>query len=490
MSRRSKKLDRIIAEISSKIEELQQENAQLRQENAQLRQENAQLRARVEDLEEQLRTDSSNSSKPPSSDPPGTKRRRKGKRKRKPGGQPGHAGKTRELLPPEQVDEIVPCPPPDRCGCGGDVVPDGQEPRRHQQLELPEQLVWCTEFQQGSGICDKCGKVHYGELPEGTPPGMLGPRAMASVGLMSGKYHLSKRQIEEIWRDLFGARISLGTVSNIEARVSAALVAPVDEARSYVKQQAVVHADETSHKVAGKKAWLWAAVTSLVSVFLIRPSRATAEAVKLLGKGFAGILVSDRWSGYTWIDPAWRQLCWAHLIRDLTKIAARGGRSEEIANAILEHVKEMFVLWRMLQDGKRKRPWFRRRMVGIRADIELLLAQGEKCGHAKTQRTCKRILKLKAALWTFVEHEGVEPTNNLAERTIRPYVLWRKVSFGTQSDRGNRFVERMLTVSATCRLQQRNVLDYLTDAISAFYLGQPIPSLLPTEEMVQALAAA
>jgi len=461
--------------------ELRQENAELRQENAELRQENAELRARVEELEEKLRTDSSNSSKPPSSDPPGTKKRAKRRRKRKRGGQPGHEGKTRELLPPDEVDEIVPCPTAPLCDCGGAVLPDGEAPRRHQQLELPEKLVWVTEYQQESGVCAKCGKTHHGELPEGTPPGLLAPRAMASVGLLSGKYRLSKRQVEEIWSDLFGSPISLGTVSNTEERVSAVLAAPVDEARTHVQQQDVVHADETSHKIAGKKAWMWVAVTSLVAVFLIRPSRATVEAVRLLGEAFAGILVSDRWSAYTWIDAGRRQLCWAHLIRDVVKISARGGRSEEIADAILVHVQEMFVLWRMLQDGKRQRAWFRRKMVSIRAEIEQLLEQGAECGHVKTQRTCKRILKLKAALWTFVDHEGVDPTNNLAERIIRAYVLWRKVSFGTQSERGNLFVERMLTVSATCRLQERNVLEYLTDAVTAFYKNQPIPTLLPSE---------
>ena len=203
-----------------------------------------------------------------------------------------------------------------------------------------------------------------------------------------------------------------------------------------------------------------------------------------------GILVSDRWGAYSWVDAIRRQLCWAHLIRDLVKIEARGERSEEIASAILEYVKEMFVLWHMYQEDKRQRRWLQRKMKVIREEVEHLLEQGTLCGQVKTQRTCKRILKLRDALWTYVDVPGVEPTNNLAERTIRSYVLWRKASFGTQSERGNQFVERMMTVSATCRQQERNVLEYVTAAVRAHVLGQAIPSLLPqaTSEITAAAA--
>jgi transposase len=208
-------------------------------------------------------------------------------------------------------------------------------------------------------------------------------------------------------------------------------------------------------------------------------SRGAESAKELLGAAFAGILVADRRGAYTWVDAARRQLCWAHLIRDFTKISERGGRSAEIANALLEYVKEMFALWHLYRKGKRGRPWWQRKMRPIRKAVEDLLAQGAVCGHSKTEETCTRILKLKAALWTFVDVPGVEPTNNIAERTIRPYVLWRKASFGTQSERGSLFVERMLTVSATCKQQNRNVLQYVTEAVCAFYQGETIPSLLP-----------
>jgi transposase len=469
--------------IISKIDALQQENAELREANAELRRDNAELRARVEELEEKLRSDSSNSSKPPSSDPPWAdpkrQKRTRDKGKRKPGGQPGHEGNTRDLLPPDQVDEFVECHPPEYCSCGGQVACDDEDPQRLQNLELPESKAYVTEFLIFCGFCERCGRLHLGKLPSGAPAGVLGPRAMAVVAILSGKYHLSKRQVEEVLQDLLGIQVSLGTVSNTEARVSAALEQPVEEAKAFVREQAVVYADETGHKVAGKKAWMWTAVTAAVSVFLIRFSRGARAAKELLGATFGGVLVSDRWGAYNWVDATRRQLCWSHLIRDLVKIEARGGRSAEIASAILDYVKEMFVLWHTFQEGKRQRRWLQRQMKVIREEVENLLEQGTVCGHAKTQKTCQRILKLKNALWTYVDVPSVEPTNNSAERTIRPYVLWRKVSFGTQSERGNLFVERMMTVSATCRQQNRNVLEYVTAAVRAYLRGEAVPSLLP-----------
>ena len=349
-------------------------------------------------------------------------------------------------------------------------------------MELLEIHTMVREFLLHSGKCQRCGRAHIADLPPGAPGGILGPRAMAVVAVITGKYHLSKRQAAELLKDLLGLEVSVGTISNTEDRVSAAVERSVEEAKTYVQEQAIVHADETGHKVAGKKAWVWTAVTELVAVFLVRTTRGAVAAKELLGAAFKGILVSDRWGGYGWVPVRRRQLCWAHLLRDLKKIAERGGRSEEIGNAILEYVYKMFSLWHLHRQGKRSRRWLQRKMKPIRAGIEGLLAEGQVCGHLKTQRTCARILKKKVALWTFVQVPGVEPTNNLAERMVRPYVLWRKSSFGTQSARGNTFVERILTVSSTCRLQNRNVLEYVTAAVEADLEQRPAPSLLPDEE--------
>lgn len=465
------------------------EIVELRAEVAHLLEENKALRAKVATLEEKLGTNSSNSSKPPSSDPPSVEKKKKKKGKRKRGGQPGHEGKTRQLLPADQVDEFVLCPLPETCECDASVEQDGP-PERRQVWDLPPIKPLVVEYQILSGRCLKCGRTHRGRLPEGMPSGMLGPRAMATVGVLSGKYHLSKRSIESLLTDLSGLKISLGTVSHTEERVSAALAHPVEDAQSYVREQAVVHADETGHKVAGKKAWMWVAVTNWVSVFLIRLGRGRREAEELLGKAFRGILVSDRWSAYNFVDTVRRQLCWAHLLRDFKKISERGGRSEQIANEILRYVWRMFHLWHFVCEGSRNHDWFQGEMGEVRRGVEDLLEQGAACGYPKTERTCRRILKMKAALWTFVDHEGIEPTNNLAERTVRPYVLWRKNSFGTQSVRGNRFVERMMTISATCKQQGRNVLDYVTAAIEAHLRGDDAPTLLPDEGEADSARAA
>jgi transposase len=444
----------------------------------------AALRRRLEELEERLRTDSHNSSKPPSSDPPSSPGARgpngKPRGERKPGGQPGHEGRGRPLVPPEKLAQAVDCPPPSRCSCGGAVEPTPGEPQRHQVWDLPPHTPHVTEYRLWPGACAQCGQTCLGSLPPGVPTGLLGPRAMAIIALFSGKFHLSKRHIEELLEDLFGLPLGLGTISNTEARVEAALAKPVEEAKAFVQAQPVVHMDETGWRQGGQKRWMWTALTAAVAVFAIRASRGACVAVELLGTAFRGFLVSDRWSAYAWLDAARRQFCWAHLQRDFTRIAERAGASAAIGTGLLDATRAIFGFWHHFRDGPLSRAALQEALWPLRQQVEALLDEGTRCGHAKTQRTCQRILKLAAALWTFADVPGVEPTNNAAERAIRPAVWWRQASFGTQSERGNRFVESLLTVTATCRLQARNVLDYLVQAIEAHLSGLPSPSLIPT----------
>lgn len=442
----------------------------------------AQQNLRIADLEEKLSATSRNSSKPPSSDPPSADKKTKpGKKKgdRKQGAQEGHEPNNRELLPVEQVDKVVKCMPDGDCDCGGEIRIDEDDPERKQSFEIPKIEPQVTEYKIYSGICIDCGKHHRGKLPQGTPEGILEAKAMAWIAILSGKFHLSKRQIEEIFSEMLGLPICTGTVSNTEGRVSEALSEPVKEAQEFIKTQDVVHMDETGHKVAGKKAWMWLATTSLVSVLIVRFSRGAKVAKEILGEAFNGLLISDRWSAYNWVDAARRQLCWAHLIRDFTKISERIGIAGEIGNRLLEFVRKMFHLWHKLKNGALNRKQLQTLMEPIKKEIETLLEKGTSCGCSKTEGACKRIFKLKNALWTFIDIAGVEPTNNLAERIIRAYVLWRKTSFGTQSHRGNLFVERILTVIATCQLQNRNVLDFVTECIRAHLSQKNPPSLLP-----------
>jgi len=436
--------------------------------------------------EEKQNTNSANSSKPPSTDiaaPPNKKRKRrqkKGNSNRKIGAQPGHEGKAREPLSSEQVDSTVVCLPPKVCKCGCEIVSKPASFKRHQVFELPQIKPIVTEYQQVFGMCSGCGNHYFGDLPSGVPNIMLGPRAIATVGTLSGEYRMSKRLKVKLFSDFFSIPLSVGTISKAEKTVSAALEKPVDEAHEYVKTQDSVHCDETSHKRKGGKMWVWVGIAALVAVFMIRTKRDTLSAQALLGENFHGIVISDRYSAYNWLEITRRQLCWAHLLRDFTKISERSGKPGQIGEQLLACSKRLFRLWHMTRDGVLSRPQFSKSTEPIIALTEQLLEQGAACDESKTANTCKKLLKQKAALWTFIEVEGVEPTNNLAEQTIRFYVMWRKLSYGTQSECGDRFVERVLTTTATCRLQERDSLEYMTAAVSAYLKGEAAPSLLPS----------
>lgn len=453
---------------------------------------------KIADLEEKLNTNSRNSSKSPSSDlfyqPKKKKIKQHGAGKNKAlkqGAQPGHEGKGRKLLPPEEVNDTVVCLPKSTCDCGGHVKANPAKFKRHQQFELPVIKPIVTEYRQIYGCCGTCGKAHCAPLPYGVSNTLLAPRAIATIAVFTADYKLSKRATMRVFDDMFNLPISLGTVSNAEKIVSTSLAPPVEEAKIYIQQQTgPVNADETSHKLQGDKMWMWMATTLLVAVFIIRINRNTQAAKDLLGEAFAGLLVSDRYAAYNWIKTSCRQFCWAHLKRDMQKISERSGQAGKIGDEILDYIRRMFRLWHRLKDGKMSRKTFQAAMKPIRTNVERLLTEGTTCGHKKTENSCKQILKFKAALWSFVEFEGIEPTNNLAEQLIRFYVLWRKSSFGTQSERGNLFVERMMTVTTTCKLQNRNRYDYITAAVAAHLKNESIPSLLPANEDFDAVKLA
>jgi len=454
------------------------------------------LASKITDLEEKLNTSSNNSSLPPSSDlfkkkKPKKKYHGPGKSKRKQGAQPGHKGKGRKLLPVEEVDDTVVCLPKPTCECGGEIKANPKKVKRHQQVEIPKIKPIITEYQQVYGECCSCGETHCGALPHGVSAKLLGPGATASIAIFTGDYRLSKRDTQRIFEDFFNLPVGLGTISNAENTVSAALSSPVEEAKAYIQQQTgAVNADETSHKQQGEKMWMWLATTLLVAVFIIRNSRCMKSAKILLGESFSGYLISDRFGSYNWIKTTVRQFCWAHLKRDIQKISERSGIAGIIGDAILSDIRRMFRLWHRYKNGKINHKTFKSAMAPIRKNIERQLKKGTTCGHTKTENSCKLILKHKESLWTFVEHEGIEPTNNLAEQQIRFYVLWRKNSFGTQSERGNMFVERMMTTTATCKLQNRNRYDYISAAVVAHLKNEPAPSLLPAEELTKPMEKA
>ena len=470
--------DRRIEERDRRIEELGAQVASLLQ--------------RVAELEERLRKSSSNSSKPPSSDgPSGVRRPKKRPSGRKPGGQPGHKKHHRELVPVEKVNAIIPCIPKQCEKCAGFLRGQDPEPHRHQVFELPRVVPVVTEYQQHALDCGLCGHRTLGRLPEGVPTRAFGATVDAVLAILLGVYRLTKRQVPELMRDLFGLQMSVGAVLGCQQAASAAIAEPVAEARAHVQKQAVKHADETGWRegVRRSKAWLWVVVTQHVVVFMIHARRNADAARELLGDWY-GVLISDRHGAYSWWPNCRRQFCWAHLLRDIQAFVERGDDSARIGKAMLDEVERMFVWWHRVRDGTLARSSFRVYMRTVQRRFETLLAEGREASHPKTSRTCAQLLKHRDALWTFVYVEGVEPTNNGAEQAIRHGVILRKISYGTHSAAGSRFVERMLTVHATLRRQQRNILDFMQSACNAALAHQPAPSLLPTEAQADKLRRA
>ena len=438
------------------------------------------LRARVAALEERLGRNSQNSSRPPSTDPPGLPRPQRKPSGRQPGGQPGHEGAGRLLKPPEQVDEVVEVKPEVCASCGAKLKGCDPHPVRHQVTELPPIRAKVTEYQLHTLPCARCGISTAARLPQGVPGGAFGVRIQALVSLFTGAYRISKRNVRDLLEDCFGVDLGLGSVCPLEQATSQAIAAPVEEALAYVQAQPVVNMDETGWRQDNRRVWLWTAVTALVSVFLIRASRGSKVVRELLGQTFTGVVGSDRWSAYSFLPLRRRQVCWGHLKREFQAYVDRGGPSAPIGKALLSQVDQIFVWWYRVRDGTLTKSTFRVYMGPVKGRVRELLRQGQTCAHPKTAATCREILKVEPALWTFVTKEGVEPTNNAAERALRHGVLWRKSSFGTQSEAGSRFVERMMTVVATLRQQKRNVLDYLTAACEAHLRGEIYPSLLQT----------
>lgn len=472
-----KRLERRIAVLEKTV-------ARLLEVNEALVAENERLKRKVESLGEQVNQNASNSSKPPSSLPAGKKRKPPKRRSgRKRGAQPGHPDQQRKPYPPNEVDKFVTCKPKTCTTCGEPLEGEDADPRREQRVEIPPIKPRVTEFVVHTLGCSCCGHETSGALPAEAGASTFGPRIQAIAALLSGAYRLSKRESEAIMRDVFGVRMCLGSVSNLENAMSEALEAPVEEAKAFIKSQSAVHLDETGWREAKSKAWLWTAVTTWVTVFAVRVSRGADVVQDLLGSAFHGIAVSDRWTAYNWLELANRQLCWAHLKRNFQKLVDRGGGSARIGRKLLSATDALFWHWQRVRDGTIRRSTFKKNIAEVRSSVLATLLVGANCRHRRTATFCENLVAVEPAMWTFARVEDVEPTNNAAERAVRKPVLWRKGSFGTDSARGSRFVERILSVVASLRSQERNVLEYLVDAAKAGIANTSAPSLLPDKAL-------
>jgi transposase len=443
----------------------------------------AELKALIVELRERLERDSSNSNKPPSSDGPGGRKRRqkkakRAKSKRRRGGQPGHEGSSRSLHGPEAIDRIVPLYPPACSRCGRTwKSPSGVCGRRHQLLELTTEGRYVTEFRRYEVECDLCGGRTLAPYDASIiPASPFGPRLVAVVALLTGTYHLSRRSARRLLAELFEIDISLGALSGMEARASEALAPAFDEAKEIVESAAVKHSDATSWLRAGALRSLWTVASNLATVFHILTDGQMATIVPIFGRRL-GILVSDRASVFAFWVMRLRQICWAHLLRKFVSFSQRDGPAGAIGRELLGYTALVFDYWRGFCRGDLTRDELYIWMRPVMRRFEEALARASNAGIRHLSGSCENMLAHAAALWTFVTVEGVEPTNNHAERELRGFVLWRKRSFGCQSDRGERFAERAMTVAHTARKLGRGVLDYMLAAIEAHEAGRAAPKL-------------
>lgn len=438
------------------------------------------LQERVRELEARLGLNSTNSSKPPSSDPPGVVRPAKKPTGKKRGGQKGHPGHHRKRIAADRVDEIVEHLPEacSHCGHGLAGAEEAKPAWVHQVVELPPIRAQVTEHRMHSARCPKCRKLTRAKLPVEVGGKHFGARLVGLGSLLNGRYRMSRRETVDLLSRLLDVPPpSLGSTEAFTQETSTALKPAYEQARAEVLRSETAGVDETPWKRAGRKQWLWVATAQRATVFHLGTGRGAEELRRFLGETFSGVVSSDRWCAYQIYER--RQLCWAHLLRNFKKLALRGGQAAKFAEEGLKECALVFELWSQVQEGKRSREQMRCSIQRIRNRFRRLVRRGAESGDKKVAGFCRNLLRLQRWLWTFAE-EPVEPTNNAAERALRPAVLWRKGCFGNQSEAGMRYVERVLTFTATCRQQQVHPFDFLALAIQALRSGTATPTLLCT----------
>jgi transposase len=434
---------------------------------------------RIAELEAKLNKSPQNSSLPPSRQHPHAQSAPpKPKSKKKHGGQPGHAKHERPLLPTDQCDEVHRLKPTKCRRCGTKLAGCDAEPWRHQVWELPEIKPHVTEYQRHRLTCRSCGETTCAALPPGVPPSQAGPRLVALTALLMGCFKQIKRRVALFLEQVLNQPCSPGWVVKLQDQATAAITPPYEELVGQLPTEPVLGIDESPTKEARGKAWLWTFVASTYTVFALRTTRAATVLEDLLTDAFDGVVNCDRAKMYWNVGrPQW---CWAHLKRDFQALIDHPDHQvKRLGRDLMRPTRQLFRHGARYRDGTITRAGMLRLMRPIREEVDALLLRGAFSGNAKLIGMCNPLYDHRDWLWTFLEVEGVEPTNNVSERALRPAVIWRKLSFGTQSARGSRFVETILTVVETCHRQSRNCFVYLTAAMQAHFAGQPAPSLLP-----------
>ena len=458
-------------------------------ENAALKLTVRKMAATIERLEARLRMNSQNSSKPPSQDGPGCPPREKREPSgRRPGGQPGHPGKTRERIPSERVDHVQDCDPSTCAHCGDSLL---DRPRVEgfvrQIIEAPMVRALVSEFHLWKKRCPRCGGFTWGELPPGSPTGAFGPRLQALVALFSGMFELSRRDVLEVLGTVLDVTLCLGSVQACCEAASEAIAPTVAEIHADLKASPVVHVDETSFgRIEDRKRWLWIIASGDIEAFLLLDGRGRKEAIALLGPGFKGVLIRDRWRPYEIFDgfgKASSQLCHAHLRREFKALAEAKGPTKAMGEALLAASDRMFHEWHRFKRGELTRRELQKSLEPIQvAFLDAFEGALGQPGYPKEAvNLAEDLMRQWDWLWTFAFVENCEPTNNRAESGLRRGVIWEKTSFGARSDAGCRFVERILTIAGTARRRGIAVLEWLTNAIQARLDGHRAPPFVPVQ---------
>jgi transposase len=428
-----------------------------------LRDELTRLHEHGKALEARLTQNSTTSHRPPSSDSPYKKPRQRPPTSppRKAGGQPGHPGHRQVLLPPTTVREVRPEP----CACGNPEFAMTSPYYTHQVIELPPIKMEVTHWVLHQGWCPECGRWRQAQLPAEQTMG-YGPRFSALVGELAGTYGNGRRMVQTFCASVLQIPISLGAIQKVLDRVAHAIEPHYTAIATQARQAPVNYIDETPWFLTHTLQWLWVMVSDSVAFYMIHPRR-SKEAFAALIDHWAGMLVSDGYGVYqTWV--AHRQTCLAHLIRTARSLAER--QHPELAACGTWALAELQRLCHMATappTGGEWRAWYARL-------CKLIDQYHDR--HDDAGRFARRLLREMDSLWVFLTQHGVEPTNNRAERALRCGVVWRKRSLGTASEKGSRWVERILSLRETCRLQAKSTYTVLAEALTSFFHGQ-VPDL-------------